>query len=163
MSEEGGRASFIMSDEMRDYFNKIGVKTSRKSGESKTGYFPALIHPFYLSMIMGIAKKKKADPQPMKETMVDEWLSDARAYEEELDGLGFYLHCKSLGLVNDEADNRILDEMKSFFEGEAKYTNEGYALMNKYAQGGFQIILDRIPDTRDLADWLSLYLKILEE
>ena len=82
---------------------------------------------------------------------------------KELDGLGFYLHCKSLGLVDDEADNRILDEMKSFFQGEKKYTNEGYTLMNKYAQGGFQIILDRIPDTRNLADWLSIYLKILEE
>jgi len=112
---------------------------------------------------MGVVKNKMAPPGEMSKDMVDEWVSDARTYEEELDGLGFYLHCKSLGLVDDEADNRILDEMKSFFEGEAKYTNEGYALMNKYAQGGFQIILDRIPDTRDLADWLSLYLKILEE
>jgi len=163
MSEDKGRASFVMSDDMRVYFNNIGVKTSRKRGESKTGQFPALIHPFYLSMIMGISKRKMAEPQPMKESMIDEWASDARSYEEELDGLGFYLHCRSLGLVDDQADNRILDEMKSFFEGEAKYTNEGYAMMNKYAQGGFQIILDRIPDTRDLADWLSLYLKILEE
>jgi len=99
----------------------------------------------------------------MKKDMVREWVSDARTYEEELDGLGFYLHCNSLGLVNDEVDNRILDEMKGFFEGEVNYTKEGYQLMNKYAQGGFKIIRDRIPDTRDLADWLSIYLSILEE
>jgi len=162
MSKEMGRASFILSNEMRDYFEKIGISKSGK-GESKTGYFPTNIHPFYFSMIMGIAKKKMAAPTEMKKDMVREWVSDARTYEEELDGLGFYLHCNSLGLVNDEVDNRILDEMKGFFEGEVNYTKEGYQLMNKYAQGGFKIIRDRIPDTRDLADWLSIYLSILEE
>ena len=80
VSEEVGRASFILSDEMRDYFNKIGIKTSKKRGDSKTGFFPSLIHPFYLSMIMGISKKKMAEPQTMKESMVDEWASDARSY-----------------------------------------------------------------------------------
>jgi hypothetical protein len=35
--------------------------------------------------------------------------------------------------------------------------------MNKYAQGGFRVIMERIPDTKDLADWLSIYLSILEE
>ena len=163
MSDDVARASFILSDEMREYFTKIGVTTARRKGDSTTGYFPALIHPFYLCMIMGIIKEKTGDPTAMKKTMVDEWLSDARSFEEELDGLGFFLHCMSLGLVTDEVDNRILDEMKSFFDGEKKYTNEGYLLMNKYAQGGFKIVKDKIPDTRDLAGWLSLYLGILEE
>ena len=162
MSEEGGRSSFILSDEMRSYYEKIGIAKSGKGG-SKTGYFPTNIHPFYASMVMGVVKNKMAPPGEMSKDMVDEWVSDARTYEEELDGLGFYLHCKSLGLVNDEADNRILDEMKGFFEGQEKYTREGYQLMNKYAQGGFRVIMERIPDTKDLADWLSIYLSILEE
>ena len=162
MSEEMGRASFILSNEMRVYFEKIGISKSGK-GDSKTGYFPTNIHPFYLSMIMGVVKGKLALPTEMSKDMVDVWVSDARTYEEELDGLGFYLHCKSLGLVNDEVDNRILDEMKGFFEGQEKYTREGYQLMNKYAQGGFRVIMERIPDTKDLADWLSIYLSILEE
>ena len=112
---------------------------------------------------MGVAKNKMALPTEMSKDMVKEWVSDAREYEQELDGLGFYLHCRSLGLVNDEIDDRIIDEMKGYFMGERAYTNIGYQLMNKYAQGGFRVISDRIPDTTDLADWLSLYLSILEE
>ena len=90
MSDDVARASFILSDEMREYFTKIGITTARRKGDSTTGYFPALIHPFYLCMIMGIIKKKTGDPTAMKKTMVDEWLSDARSFEEELDGLGAY-------------------------------------------------------------------------
>ena len=96
-------------------------------------------------MIMGVAKNKMALPTEMSKDMVKEWVSDAREYEQELDGLGFYLHCRSLGLVNDEIDDRIIDEMKGYFMGERAYTNIGYQLMNKYAQGGFRVISDRIP------------------
>ena len=47
MSEKG-RNTFVLSDEMRDYFYKIGVKSSNESGNSRSGVFPTNIHPFYL-------------------------------------------------------------------------------------------------------------------
>ena len=57
MSEKG-RNTFVLSDEMRDYFYKIGVKSSNESGNSRSGVFPTNIHPFYLCMIMGIRSSK---------------------------------------------------------------------------------------------------------
>ena len=77
MSEKG-RNTFILSDEMRKYFYKIGVKSSNESGHSRSGVFPTNIHPFYLCMIMGISKNMSGDPQPMKQTMVAEWVSEAQ-------------------------------------------------------------------------------------
>ena len=73
---DGGRASFVLSDEMRDFFNKIGVKSSNKKGKSQSGDFPTNVHPFYLCMVMGITKNRAGDPQPMRQTMVSKWVSD---------------------------------------------------------------------------------------
>ena len=35
--------------------------------------------------------------------------------------------------------------------------------MNKYAQGGFEIISERLDGITDLADWFSAYLYVLLE
>ena len=42
------------------------------------------------------------DPQPMKQTMVAEWVSEAANWEHHISGLTFFLHCRRLGLVTDE-------------------------------------------------------------
>ena len=162
MSESGGRRSFVVSDEMRKYFIKIGVTSSRKEGNSKSGYFPTFVHPYYLCMVLGIIKGKQGNPGPMKETMVDTWaVSDAAGWEHEISGLSFFMHCKRLGLVGDSTSDRILNEMDAFFEKHEHFTIEGYSMMNQYAQGGFEIIQEEIGSVKDLANWLSLYLALL--
>ena len=164
MSEKG-RNTFVLSDEMRDYFYKIGVKSSNKSGNSRSGVFPTNIHPFYLCMIMGIRKNMSGDPQPMKQTMVAEWVSEAANWEHQISGLTFFLHCRRLGLITDETSDRVLKEMGVFFSNESnkEFSSEGYGLMNKFAQGGFDFIQEELPGVTDLADWLSLYLALLME
>ena len=72
------RKSFILSNDMRKYFLKIGIE--RNKGASKSGHFPTNVHPFYFCMIMGIAKGKMGKPQDMDKDMVDEWKHDAYAY-----------------------------------------------------------------------------------
>lgn len=162
---DGGRASFVLSDEMRVFFNKIGVKSSGKKGKSKSGIFPTNVHPFYLCMIMGITKNRAGQPQPMKQTMVAQWRGDAANWEQHISGLAFFLHCKRLGLIQDETSERVLAEMKVFFseENNKEYSNEGYLLMNQFAQGGFEYLEEELEGITDLADWLSAYLALLVE
>lgn len=160
--EKKGVRSFLLSDEMRKYFKKIGLRTG---GDSKSGLFTTNMQPYYLCMIMGIAKEKRGKVKPMKEDMVNHWVDHAKKFHDELDGLVFFMYCKRLGLNNDQKSDRILKEMSQFFSAEknTEFTIEAYNLMNSYAQGGFEIIQEELEDTTDLADWLSLYIRELEE
>lgn len=162
MSEQT-RKSFILSTQMRNYFHQIGIERVR--GKSQSGHFPTNVHPFYFCMIMGIAKGKYGDPQPMDKDMVDEWKGDAAKNEHFISGLTFYMHCKRMGLVTENADDRILKQMGVFFSDTSNkgFSTEGYSLMNKYAQGGFEIISERLDGITDLADWFSAYLYVLLE
>ena len=155
---EQSRKSFILSNQMREYFLKIGIE--RNKGESKSGHFPTNVHPFYFCMIMGIAKGKYGDPGPMDKDMVDEWKHDAAKNEYFISGLTFYMHCKRMGLHTSESDDRILKQMGVFFSDTSNkgFSSEGYSMMNKYAQGGFEIIKEKMAGITDLADWFSLYL-----
>ena len=157
------RKSFILSNDMRKYFLKIGIE--RNKGASKSGHFPTNVHPFYFCMIMGIAKGKMGKPQDMDKDMVDEWKHDAAKNEHYISGLTFYMHCKSMGLLTREADDRILKQMAVFFSDTSNrgFSAEGYSLMNQYAQGGFEIINESLNGITDLADWFSLYITLLSE
>ena len=157
-----GRKSFVLSDEMRIYFKKIGLRTA--TGSSSSGLFTTNMQPYYLCMILGIARGKKGKIQSMKESMVEEWVGEAKKYHQELDGLAFFIYCRQLGLINDHKSDRILKEMSQFFSTEknTEFTIAAYNLMNSYAQGGFEICQEELSDTTDLADWLSLYIRELE-
>ena len=157
-----GRKSFVLSDEMRIYFKKIGLRNN--TGSSTSGLFTTNLDPYYLCMILGISRGKKGEIQPMKESMVEEWVGHAKKYHHELDGLTFFVYCKQLGLINDQNSDRILKEMANFFSPEknTEFTNSAYNLMNSYAQGGFEICQEELSDITDLADWLSLYIRELE-
>lgn len=163
MSEQT-RKSFILSTQMRNYFHEIGIERGAR-GKSQSGHFPTNVHPFYFCMILGIAKGRYGDPQPMAKDMVDEWKGDAAKNEHFISGLTFYMHCKRMGLVTENSDDRILKQMGVFFSDTSNkgFSTEGYSLMNKYAQGGFEIISERLDGITDLADWFSAYLYLLLE
>jgi hypothetical protein len=76
-------------------------------------------------------------------------------------GVAFYYHCKRRGLLS--ADEGVLSEMGCFFSDEAKELNtDGYALMNGYAHGGFELIYERLGDhCLHLHDFLLEYNEII--
>ena len=168
MTKKTGRASFHVSKNMRKYFTNIGgswgSQEEKGKGKSKTGKFTALIEPFYLCMILGMVSERSRNPDPMERDMVEEWLSYSKAYADEISGLAFFMHCRRMGIIEDKASERVLNEMAGFFaEGNnTKFTREGYAMMNKYAQGGFDIISEELAGVSDLADFLGLYMDLLE-
>ena len=151
---------FHLSDNARRYFEKIGVE--RKKGDSKSGMFNAYIQPYYLCMMMGIVKDQKRAPDKMSVDMKSVWVSSAKETEQEISGLVFYRYCKEKGIGED--DSRVLKLMEGFFAtGRAEvYENEAFAMMNKYAQGGFDYIQENLGVVTDLADFLVLYMQELE-
>ena len=162
MSENiGGTRRFHLSDEARDYFERIGVE--RNKGNSKSGMFSAYVEPYYLCLLIGLVKNKRKEPTTMSKDMVSTWKSSAKQYEKEISGIIFYKFCLDKGISHD--DDRILKLMEKFFaiERAEVYEKEAFTMMNKYAQGGFEYIRENLGKVEQLADFLVWYLKELED
>ena len=164
MSEAPGRSSFVLSDDARSYFDKIGGKWTNSKGSSKSGKFSTYVEPYYLCMVMGMKKNLKGTVASKPADMVDSWVGKAASNQIPIDALAFYMKCKSKGLVGDKADDRILREMKIFFHetDTKKYSREAYKMMNRYSQGGFEHLREAYPQPKEMADFLASYIKILE-
>ena len=53
--------------------------------------------------------------------------------------------------MTDETSDRVLKEMGVFFSNESnkEFSLEGYGLMNKFAQGGFEYIQEELGNSTD--------------
>ena len=161
MSQKGNSImSFYLSDVARGYFEKIGW--GRNKGKSKSGMFGAIIQPYYLCMQIGMIKNQRREPDLMSRDMIDYWASDAAEHEDLISGVGFYYYCIQNGIM--EEDERTLKLMDSFFskERDKVYTAEGYSMLNKFAQGGFDYILENYGEANDLADFLIWFMEEIE-
>tara|TARA_Y100000766_G_C18740070_1_gene523104 strand:+ start:102 stop:590 length:489 start_codon:yes stop_codon:yes gene_type:complete len=159
MTDSGSRR-FNLSDDAREYFEKIGVE--RKKGDSKSGMFSAYVEPYYLCMLMGMVKNQKRKPDLMSKDMVRTWKSSAKEFEKEISGFIFYKFCLDRGIS--DGDDRILKLMENFFANERVevYNKEAFSMMNHYAQGGFDFIRENLGPCNQLADFLVWYLQELE-
>ena len=165
MSDATGRSSFVLSDDARNYFDKIGGKWANSKGSSKSGKFSTYVEPYYLCMLMGMKRGLKGAVASKPTDMVDSWVGKTASNHIPIDALAFYMKCKSKGLIGDEADDRILREMTLFFHDTdtKKYSKEAYKMMNRFSQGGFEYIREEYPQPKEMADFISAYMKILEE
>ena len=107
----GGTRRFHLSDEARDYFERIGVERNR--GNSKSGMFSAYVEPYYLCLLIGLVKNIRKEPTTMSKDMVSTWKSSAKQYEKEISGIIFYKFCLDKGISH--GDDRILKLMEKFF------------------------------------------------
>ena len=155
-----GTRRFHLSDDARRYFEKIGVQ--RKTGNSKSGMFSAYVEPYYLCMVMGIIKNVRREPDTMSVDMVSTWKSHAKNFEKEISGIVFYKYCLAKGIA--KQDDRVLKLMENFFTVDRSevYEKEAFAMMNRFAQGGFDYIRDNLGQNDQLADFLIWYLGELE-
>ena len=155
---------FHLSDVARGYFEKIGVSSGRerKKGKSKSGMFNSYIQPYYLCIQIGMIKDQRRDPDTLSVDMVNYWTSSAIKYEDLIAGVGFYYYCQRNGIM--EEDERSLKLMSSFFTKDRDYIYgvEGYTMLNKYAQGGFDYIRENYGEASDLADFLIWYMEEIE-
>lgn len=158
--DEKGVRRFHLSDDAREYFEKIGVE--RKKGDSKSGMFSAYVEPYYLCLMMGMIKNKGRNPDVMSKDMVSSWKSSAREFEKEITGVVFQKFCENKGI--EQGDDRILKVMENFFANERAevYNREAFNMMNYYAQGGFDYIRENLGPCNQLADFLVWYLEEIE-
>ena len=156
--KKGGVARFHLSDEARDYFVRMGVE--RHKGKSSTGMFSAFIEPYFLCMILGMAKDSSRDPDKMTPDMIREWASHTKDHEYLISGLVFYQYCKERKIENDDG---VLTKMNEFFSPDrnSTYDKAAFEMMNGFAQGGFDVIREFGP-LSELSDFLLIYLGELE-
>ena len=162
MSQSAGNTSFVLSDAMREYFTAIGIK-GQKGGRSTSGQFPSLIQVYYMCMVLGVAKNRRGTPQSMSKDMVRSWAGSTKANEDLISGVAFYKFSESKGYDLNAPDMNVLKGMNEFFHRHEEFTPEAYFTMNQFAQGGFELIEEEIPDETELADWMSVYIDMLME
>ena len=136
---------FLFHNDARRFFEKIGLE-GRKGGKSNSGIFRTYLDAYWLCAQIGIkneefeAPVKKEAPE-LTRTFAGETASHANLIR----GVGFYLHCKKKSMTDKDED--LLKEMTKFFSNEHMSLNDaGFDLFNGYANGGFNLIHERVGD-----------------
>ena len=99
----------------------------------------------------------------MSKDMVRSWAGSTKANEDLISGVAFYKFSESKGYDLNAPDMNVLKGMNEFFHRHEEFTPEAYFTMNQFAQGGFELIEEEIPDETELADWMSVYIDMLME
>jgi hypothetical protein len=145
---------FVFGKKEKLYFDNLNKKSS-------TGKIDNFMEQFWLCTYIGLAFNKQADPGKGPQ-MVDYFPGRTHSNETLLRGFVFYRYAKENGYVT--GDREILKAMKRFFDetSDGKLSERGYSEFSRYAAGGFEIILDKIGPTYDLATFLVKYAELLK-
>ena len=83
-------------------------------------------------------------------------------HAQNIRAAAFHQHCADFAL-NPEDEEEMLSTMKSFFDQERlhKLGQVALRMLDDYAEGGFQILQEKIPRPTDLADFLVDYVELL--
>lgn len=142
--------SFKLSDEARAYFR--GIETG-----STTGKFPRLWDQYYLLFMVGALKRELGD-EPEGEVFINEFIAEYHGQRYEILGMLVGAEIERAGVPWDN-EGEIREVMLSLLKpGTATLlTDQGAKQMNRYAQGGYEIVAEEIPEPRQLDDFLQEY------
>jgi hypothetical protein len=145
---------FLFGKREKLYFDNLNKKSS-------TGKMDNFMEQFWLCTYIGLAHNRQADPGEGPQ-MVDYFPGRTRTNENLLRGFVFYRYAKENGYVI--GDREILKAMRRFFDetSDGKLSERGYYEFSRYAAGGFELILDKIGPTYDLATFLVKYVELLK-
>jgi hypothetical protein len=145
--------SFNMSPDSKMYFNKI-------NRESKSGKFQTQFDFYYLCLIMGLIKKELKEN--IGEKFLDEFPSDYHAQREQILGLLISSEIERKGVDFDDR-KKIEETMLKMVKPDSptRLSETGEKLVNQYAQGGFELISNKIPSAYNLDTFLIHYYKLL--
>lgn len=141
---------FRLSTEARHYFRGIEEK-------SQSGTFASLWDRYYLCLMAGLTMRKLGD-EPSEGPFVEEFIRDYQDSRYEILAALVAAELERKGVPLDDED-RIRGQMLALLNSKpgTHLTEEGMTLMNRYAQGGFESIRDRIKAPRELSDFLKEY------
>lgn len=152
--------SFVMSNDARKFFQKIGVASAQGAKKSTTGYFDTMFDAFWLCAQVGMLHDRYNSPPPGTPQLVAIFAGKSVQYIHTIRGVTFYMHAKRRGLL--EAKEGVISEMEQFFSEHPKGMGpKGYEVMNAYAHGGFDVIFNHMgQDCIEMSTFLSEYAEL---
>lgn len=119
---------------------------------------------YYLCTLLGLAASRKRKPGDDAREFVDEFLVSYRPYQRQLIGLLIVTHLHDLRIKLDEKKAvaeqvvKLVAPMTS-----AQLTDEGFALLNAYCQGGFELLSENLDKPHKIVFFLQKYNELLDE
>ena len=119
---------------------------------------------YYLCTLLGLAASRKRKPGDDAREFVEEFLVSYRPYQRQLIGLLIVTHLHDLRIKLDEKKAvagqvvRLVAPMTS-----AQLTDEGFALLNGYCQGGFELLSENLEKPHKIVFFLQKYNELLDK
>lgn len=146
--------SFKMRPEVEEWFSRV-VHTKISSAPKFDAY--------YLCLMMGFAAGRAEEPANAPE-FVDYFVSDYRGAQNTIIGMLVAAEARLQGV--DLSDRVAIRSLLLNYVSPATVglTSAGFERLNCYANGGFNEIVARYPDTRpwSSADFLQWYLPVIQ-
>jgi len=143
--------SFRLSRRARAYFTQI-------DDHSKTGTFDSVWDKYYLCLMVGFKERKLGEEPPQEDIFINEFIQDYRDQRFQIISGLVLAEAKRQGIPLDD-EIKLRDLMLELLDhlSVTALTDDGHKLMNRYAEGGFQIIQERIPDPSEFDAFLRGY------
>ena len=151
---------FVLSNDARKFFLRIGIASAQGDRKSTTGYFDTMFDAFWLCAQVGMIHNRYTPPPSGTPQMVATFAGKSTNYIHTIRGVTFFKHAKRRGLL--EAKEGVISEMEQFFSDHPKGMGpKGYEIMNAYANGGFDVIFEHIgQDCVEMSTFLLEYAEL---
>ena len=119
---------------------------------------------YYLCTLLGLAASRKRKLTDDTKEFVDEFLVSYRPYQRQLIGLLLVTHLHDLRIKLDEK-KAVAEQMVKLVAPmrSAQLTEEGFALLNAYCQGGFELLSENLDKPHKMVFFLQKYHDLLDE
>lgn len=143
--------TFRLSKEKRTYFKGISKE------------FKVQLDMYYLCLMMGIAANNKSDDEGGD--LIDYWVDKYSDYSNYIIGLILYVEAKNIGIdiSNKETTTKHLNNFLDPNQQSKLSLAKGFKEANRYANGGIEIMMRKIPEPQLLGEFLIKYQSVLKE
>lgn len=146
--------SFRLSQSARKYFTHI-------DDHSKTGKFRSLWDKYYLCLMAGLSRANLGEEPPADAEFYNTFHADYFDQRFEILGALAAAEIRRQG-ISGASTSRIQEIMLELLDHSRVtfLSDHGASMMNKYAEGGYQIIKDEIDDPYELDVFLRKYYEL---
>ena len=149
--------AFVLSNDARKFFQRIGISSAKGDRKSTTGYFDTMFDAFWMCAQIGMLHNRYTPPPAGTPQIVSHFAGKSVQFIHTIRGVTFFKHAQKRGLL--EAKEGVISEMEQFFSEHPKGMGpKGYEVMNAFAHGGFDVIFERMgQDCFEMSTFLLEY------
>jgi hypothetical protein len=143
--------TFRLSGEARQYFKKI-------EENSTTGKFETLWDKYYLCLMVGYLNTQLGKETPKSDEFVDSFIHDYSTQRFQIIAMLIISELNRQGIKNMDKKSvkKIMLDLVDH-NSNTCLSDEGHKLMNRYAEGGFELIYEEIPQPYDFDLFMKEY------